>query len=700
MPVALATEPDRLGMDNDRRLRRRLHAQFATYALALGLFIAFVAWLEHLGMPRSWIGPIFLLTTVSLYAGIGVMHRTSGAAEYYVAGRRIPAFYNGMAMSADWMSAATFISLGGTLYLSGYGGLAYILGWTGGFVLMAVLLAPYLRAFGQYTVPDFLGARFPGRMVRLLAVVISIVVSFIYVVAQLYGVGLITSRLTGLAFEIGVIAALGGVLVCSFLGGMRAVTWTQVAQYLILLVAYLAPVVWLSVKQTGHPVPQLTLPQQLQQLTAVEQRLRLDPGELDVARIYQARADEEVAKLADVPFAMRQEREATQTRIQELRRQGAPVSEQRRAEKALESLPRTEAQARARWESARQLHEDRARPLGGLPPHAQPFAGKPDGNVHEQSAFEASRRNFLALVFCLMVGTAALPHMLVRAYTTPTVHETRTSLAWCLFFVLLVYLMAPALAVLVKLEIFQSIVGRPFDRLPDWMAAWNRVDPSLMSVSDVNRDGLLQLGEIHLSGDIVLLASPAIAGLPDVISGLVAAGALAAALSTADGLLLVISSALSHDIYFQMINPKAPTARRVAVAKALLLLVALAAAFVAAQKPADILFLVAAAFSLAASAFFPALVLGIFWKRANAPGVVAGMLVGFGLCVSYMVISHPWLRGLVGLTGPIQTWWDMQPISAGIFGVPAGFVTIVVISLLTQPPSADVQSQVDRWRVP
>lgn len=481
---------------------------------------------------------------------------------------------------------------------------------------------------------------------------------------------------------------------------MRAVTWTQVAQYLILLVAYLAPVVWLSVKQTGNPVPQWSMAQQLQQLTELEQRLRVDSGELDVARIYQTRADEERAKLDDVPFAMRQERELAQARVQELRRQGAPVSEQRRAEKALESLPRTEEQARAKWEAARQLHEDRARPLGGLPPHAQPFAGKPDGNQHEREIFDASRRNFLALVFCLMVGTAALPHMLVRAYTTPSVQETRSSLAWCLFFVLLIYLMAPALAVLVKLEIFQSIVGRPFDRLPQWMAAWNRVDPALMSVTDVNLDGLLQLAEINLSGDIVLLASPAIAGLPDVISGLVAAGALAAALSTADGLLLVISSALSHDIYYQMINPKAPTARRVAVAKALLLLVALAAAFVAAQKPADILFLVAAAFSLAASAFFPALVLGIYWKRANAAGVAAGMLVGFGLCVSYMVISHPWLRGVVGLTGPVQTWWDLQPISAGIFGVPAGFLTIAVVSWLTPAPSVEVQAQVDRWRVP
>jgi len=687
-------------MPDDRSLRRRLHGQFAAYALAFALFLALMAWFEHLGMPRSWIGPIFLLTTVALYAGIGVVHRTSGAAEYYVAGRRVPAFYNGMAMSADWMSAATFISLGGTLYLSGYSGLAYILGWTGGFVLMAVLLAPYLRAFGQYTVPDFLGARFPGRMVRFLAVAISILVSFIYVVAQLYGVGLITSRLTGLAFEIGVIAALGGVLVCSFLGGMRAVTWTQVAQYLILLVAYLAPVVWLSVKQTGNPIPQLALPQQLQTLTELEQRLRTTPGELDVARIFQARADDEIAKLADVPYAMRQERELAEIRVHELRRQGAPVSELRRAEKARESLPRTEEQARSRWAAARTHHEEHAKPLGGLPPHAQPFAGKPDGNEFERASFEASRRNFLALVFCLMVGTAALPHMLVRAYTTPSVHETRTSLAWCLFFVLLVYLAAPALAVLVKVEIFQSIVGRPFDRLPDWMAAWNRVDPSLMSVTDVNGDGILQLGEIQLSGDIVLLASPAIAGLPDVISGLVAAGALAAALSTADGLLLVISSALSHDIYFQMINPKAPTARRVAVAKALLLLVALAAAFAAAQKPADILFLVAAAFSLAASAFFPALVLGIFWKRANAPGVVAGMLIGFGLCVSYMVISHPWLRGLVGLAGPVQTWWDLQPISAGIFGVPAGFIAIAVVSLLTPGPTAEVQAQVDRWRVP
>ena len=229
-----------------------------------------LAVLEQMGLPKSWIGFIFLLATIGLYAGIGIMSRTTDAAEYYVAGRRVPALYNGMATGADWMSAASFIGMAGTLYLTGYGGLAFIMGWTGGYCLVALFLAPYMRKFGQFTIPDFLGARFEGNLPRFIGIVGAILCSFTYVVAQIYGVGLITTRLSGLAFEIGIFVGLGGILVCSFLGGMRAVTWTQVAQYIILIVAYMIPVVWLAVKQTGVPIPQAVYGYQLEKVTALE----------------------------------------------------------------------------------------------------------------------------------------------------------------------------------------------------------------------------------------------------------------------------------------------------------------------------------------------------------------------------------------------------------------------------------------------
>ena len=242
--------------DANRAFKKQLNKVYGWYTGGFIVFVLLLAIFEQMGLSRQWIGFVFLFATVALYAGIGIMSRTSDAAEYYVAGRRVPAVYNGMATGADWMSAASFIGMAGTLYLTGYGGLAFILGWTGGYCLVALFLAPYLRKFGQFTIPDFLGARYEGNLPRFIGILAAILCSFTYVVAQIYGVGLITTRLSGLAFEIGIFVGLGGILVCSFLGGMRAVTWTQVAQYIILIIAYMIPVVWLSVKQTGVPVPQ------------------------------------------------------------------------------------------------------------------------------------------------------------------------------------------------------------------------------------------------------------------------------------------------------------------------------------------------------------------------------------------------------------------------------------------------------------
>ena len=702
--AGLSFEPD-TGVSNkeaNAAFKKGLNKVYGWYTGGFAAFVIVLAIAEQMGLSRGAIGIVFLLATVGLYAGIGIMSRTNDASEYYVAGRRVPAVYNGMATGADWMSAASFIGMAGTLYLSGYGGLAFIMGWTGGYCLVALFLAPYLRKFGQFTIPDFLGARYEGNAARFVGILIAILVSFVYVVAQIYGVGLITTRLSGVAFEIGVFVGLGGILVCSFMGGMRAVTWTQVAQYIILIIAYMIPVVWLSVKQTGVPVPQAVYGAQLEKVTAKEKVLIADPKEKEVIAIFKQRADDLGAKLRDVPAALAADKAAAEKKLEDLKAANAPLAEVQAAEKALAAVPKDAAAAKTAWTAAKTAAEGRARPLAGMPPHAQAYAGDPNGDAKAQKTFDESRRNFMALVFCLMVGTAALPHILMRYYTTPSVKEARQSVTWSLFFIFLLYFTAPALAVLVKYEVFNVLVGTPFDQLPAWVGSWAKVDPTLLSISDINKDGIFQLGEMRIGGDIIVLATPEIAGLPYVISGLVAAGGLAAALSTADGLLLTIANALSHDLYYKMIDPNAPTARRVMVSKTLLLVVAVAAAYVASLKIADILFLVSAAFSLAAAGFFPALVLGIFWKRASKWGAVLGMLSGVSITFYYMATTQVWMRGLFGVTGPIAdyTWFGILPISAGVFGVPLGFAVIIIVSLLTPAPKAEIQQLVEHVRYP
>ena len=680
--------------------RAQLNKVYRWYAGGFFCFVLVLALLEQWGLSREWIGFVFLFATIGLYAGIGIMSRTTDAAEYYVAGRRVPAIYNGMATGADWMSAASFIGLAGTLYLQGFNGLAFVMGWTGGYCLVAFFLAPYLRKFGQFTIPDFLGDRYGGHAPRLLGIAAAIVCSFIYVVAQIYGVGLITSRLTGVAFELGVFLGLGGILVCSFLGGMRAVTWTQVAQYVILIAAYMTPVVWLSVKQTQVPLPQLVYGQQLQKVTAKEQLLSQDPKELEVQAMYRERAQTLAQQLENPVQALANERRIAQERINQLRTLNATPVALSQAEKRLSALPKNDIAAEAMWREQKAEADTKSQPLNGMAPHAQQFLGDPKGTEAEQALFDVSRRNFMALVFCLMVGTAALPHILMRYYTVPSVREARESVAWSLLFIILLYITAPALAVMVKFEVFHVLVGTPFNELPAWLAAWNKVDPSLLSITDINADGILQLNELTIGGDIVVLAMPEIAGLPYVVSGLVAAGGLAAALSTADGLLLTIANALSHDLYYKMIDPNASTVRRVTISKVLLLVVALLAAYIAAQKPADILFLVAAAFSIAAAAFFPALVLGIFWRRATGAAATLGMVAGVSVTLYYMATTQTWLREVFGLTGPVELWWGIQPIAAGVFGVPLGFAVMVLVSWVTPAPRRAEREMVEFVRYP
>jgi cation/acetate symporter len=666
------------------------------YTFYTGGFITFLLLLavaEQMGLPRKYIGYAFLLATIGLYAGIGIMSRTADVSEYYVAGRRVPAFFNGMATGADWMSAASFIGMAGTLYLSGFDGLAFVMGWTGGYVLVALFLAPYLRKFGQFTIPDFLGARYGGNVIRTIGIIAAIIASFVYVVAQIYGVGLITSRFTGLEFGIGVFAGLAGILVCSMLGGMKAVTWTQVAQYIILIIAYLTPVVWLGVKHTGIPVPQFAYGQTLQKLADVEKKLMADPKEAEVRKIAKDRADAATAALKDPAKGFAEERTVLERRLNDLKATNAPAARISEVQKELTEYPTDMEKWKVGMDKEKGLAARHSVPLR---PHADPYPGK------DEKARDLARLNFLGIVFCMMFGTAALPHILMRYYTTPSVRDARQSVFWSLFFIFLLYFTAPCLAVLAKYDVYTNLVGSSFASLPGWAAAWAQVDPTLLNITDINKDGIVQLAEIVIGGDLIVLATPEIAGLPYVVSGLVAAGGLAAALSTADGLLLTIANALSHDLYYKMIDPQASTKKRVTISKALLVVVAIIAAYVTSQKPGNILFLVGAAFSIAASAFFSALVLGVFWKRANKYGAIAGMLVGLGVCLYYMFTTYPFFRDMVGITRPIAEylWFGMNPISAGVFGLPASMITIVIVSLLTGAPDRETQALVEHVRYP
>jgi cation/acetate symporter len=377
-------------------------------------------------------------------------------------------------------------------------------------------------------------------------------------------------------------------------------------------------------------------------------------------------------------------------RINGLKANGAPLNEIVAAERERRELPVTPEDALQQWESQRRDALQKAQPPIR---HADPFPGDtPEESNH-------ARNNFLSLVFCLMIGTAALPHILTRFYTTPSVREARESVSWSLLFIMLLFITAPAYAVFAKHEVFSTLIDTPIRDLPAWVGAWGKL--GLVSFEDINRDGVLQFAELNLNPDVIVLATPEIAGLPYVVSGLVAAGGLAAALSTADGLLLTISSALSHDVYYKILRPQASTQWRLVMSKSLLLVVAVFAALVASQRPATILYMVAWAFSIAGAAFFPALVLGIFWPRANRQGAVAGMVLGALLTLYYMTRVQfeniPWL-GLHGIG--MEPWFGVQSTAAGVWGVLAGFVTIVVVSLLTPPPSGKVMEFVNSLHLP
>lgn len=538
---------------------------------------------QGLIQPRT-IGLIFFFGTVVLYAVVGLMVSARKVSDYYVAGRDIPAFYNGMAGGANWMSAASVIGMAGTIYLLGYDGLAYIMGWTGGYVLLALLVAPYIRKLRAYTVPDFMAARYGGNVARGVSVFAALAMNVVYLIPQFMGVGAIAARFLGLPFQVGVFVALAVILLTTFSGGMRGVTWVSVAQYLILMVAYLVPLVIMSVRLTGNPIPWIAYGRALEGITNFEN-------------------------------------------------------------------------------------------ANGMVNYVKPFQSL--GMV-----------NTLGLIFCLMVGTVGLPHVMTRFYTVPSVRESRISVGWCLLFIILIYISAPAKAALVRNDIYHNLVGTSYDNLPAWMETWGA--QGLVKTEDKNGDGILQFNELTLHADMIVIGTPEITRMPYTISSLIGAGGMAAAVSTSLGLLMVLAAGVAHDIYKKMINPNASEGAVLFWSRAVLVVVASLCALAALTRPALIVVMVAWAFSIAAASFFPAVFLGIWWRRANAPGAVSGMVVGLIVTISYIIASHFYGVRIFGIL----------PVNAGLFGVPANFIVTYFVSMATAAPSEDIMDLVTELRYP
>ncbi len=583
------------------------------YGIYTGGFLAFIIIMaigEQMGMTAKAIGIAFVAFTVAIYAIIGYLSRTAQADAYYVAGRQVPTVFNGMATAADWMSGASFVAMAGGIYFKGYGYMALLVGWTGGYVLVASLLAPYLRKFGCYTVPDFIGTRYGGNLSRFLAVVVLTVASFTYVTAQINATGTIASVALDIPFQYAVYVGLVSILLCSMLGGMRGVTWTQVAQYIVLIIAYLLPVFWISNKMGAGFFPHFMLADEVARIADLE-------AQFGLGTVTNSAAD-----LATVPKG-----------------------------------------------------------LAGI--------------TKAHSAVNATPWAFISLALAMMMGTASLPHVMMRYFTTPSVKAARKSVGWSLFFIFLLYSSAPMLATLSKLSLIDpnlatGIIGKSISEVQaiDWYQNWNQAN--LMFVSDFNGNGTLELNEFFMGGKAVVLATPEIAGLPYVISGLVAAGGMAAAMSTADGLILAIANALSHDLYYKIIDPKAETAKRLVVARVLLVVIGFAGATIAAMEIQGILGSVIWAFDFAMSGLFFPLVLGVWWKRANREGAIAGMALGLASGMGYLIWVRNGGSGFLGIT----------QLTFGIFGSAVSLVSMVVVSLITSEPDAATQKMVDEVRVP
>jgi len=539
---------------------------------------------------------LFVTITFMLYLGIGWWARVSESSGFFVAGRGVPAVANGMATAADWMSAASFIGMAGMISFLGSDGSMYLMGWTGGYVLLALLLAPYLRKFGKYTVPDFIGDRYYSTTARIVAVIAAIFVSMTYVAGQMRGVGIVFSRFLGVTVEIGVIVGMVIVAFFSVLGGMKGITWTQVAQYIILIIAYLIPSVAIAFMITGIPVPQFAM------------------------------------VFGDV-------------------------------------APKLNA-----------IHTDL-----GLAAYTDPFTTK-------------SRLDVLFVTLALMAGTAGLPHVIVRFYTVKNVRAARQSGFWALLFIAILYTTAPALAMCTRYNLIQSLHGKTVEEAQslEWVAKWEKT--KLLKLTDKDGNGTLDLrankaeSDIEIDNDIIVLATPEIAKLAPWVIALVAAGALAAALSTASGLLLVLSSTVAHYIYFLLINPHASETRRVGVGRVMVVVSVLAAGYFGINPPGFVAQVVAMAFGLAAASFFPAILLGIFDKRMNREGAIAGIIVGLVFTLIY-IIGVKWL----GWT----TWfYGVSAEGIGTVGMFLNFAVSLVVSRLTPPPPQEIQDMVDSLRDP
>ena len=543
---------------------------------------------------------VFVAVTFSFYIWIAFRSRVSDTAGFYVAGGGIPAPANGAAIAADWMSAASFISMAGIIAFSqnGYAGSVFLMGWTGGYVLLALLLAPYLRKFGKYTVPDFVGDRY-NETARLISVVCALVISFVYVAGQMGGVGVVFQRFLGVDRTWGVVIGMVIVFMYAVIGGMKGITWTQVAQYSVLIVAYIIPVVAISYQMTGNPVPYLSFGEITQQLNGVQE-------DLGIARYTDA---------------------FTQT----------------------------------------------------------------------------SMTNMLLITAALMFGTAGLPHVIVRFYTAKSVRAARYSALWALFFISLLYTMAPAIGAMSKLNVLEQINGATIGDTPRWFNTWQEV--GLITVNDINGNGLIDLQggiaksatdtaqELFVNNDIVVLAAPEIAGLPAPIVGLVAAGGLAAALSTASGLLLVISSSVANDIYYKKINPGASEAKQLQVGRIAMAGAIVIAGYLGINPPGFVAEVVALAFGLAAASFFPILFLGIFWKKATAVAAAAGMAVGLSFTRLYQLWTLPTFFGNDPILGVPAT-------GVGTIGMILNLLTILIVSQFTPKPTPLMQKVIEDVRYP
>ncbi len=549
----------------------------------------------------------FLLVSVSfaLYIGIAIWSRAGSTRDFYVAGTGVSPLANGMATAADWMSAASFISMAGLISFMGYDGSVYLLGWTGGYVLLALMLAPYLRKYGAFTVPDFVGDRYYSQIARIVAVVCAIFVSFTYVAGQMRGVGIVFGRFLEVDVDFGVGIGMAIVFFYAVLGGMKGITYTQVAQYCVLIFAYMVPAIFLSILITGNPVPQIGI------------------GGIDQAS-------------------------------------GLPL------------LERIEG-----------LHRD----LG--------FASYLQGTKSKLDVF--------FITAALMVGTAGLPHVIIRFYTVPRVRDARISVGWALLFISLLYTTAPAVAVFARTNLISSVQNVDYDRRPEWFQKWE--ETGLIRFSDQNGDGRIQYmgpastveNELSVDRDIMVLANPEIANLPGWVIGLVAAGGLAAALSTAAGLLLVISSAVSHDLLKRSFLPGITERQELVAARVAAGIAVVIAGYFGMHPPGFVAQVVAFAFGLAASSFFPAIILGIFSKRTTREGAVLGMVLGITFTAAYIVYFH-FIRP--ELNGPDHWWWGISPEGIGTMGMLINFGVTLLVSKFTPAPPQEVQALVDSIRVP